>query len=229
MTVSEVQLPELPQWLSASLAAGHSALLVRDQPPAGQSAGIVFAVAALATTSLTNFMATHCRGIVSVTADAETALRLGVGFANRLHDHVRRRRFLVSVEAAACNSTGISAADRALTLRSFGAPMARAGDLVTPGHIIPVLVGDAINGETDLPDVAQQIVKLAGKANQGDPWRCAAWTDILDDEGFAASPASCRSLAHRHGLPVITWYGDRFDYSGREPNAMDAAAYTRQV
>ncbi|MBR0671711.1 3,4-dihydroxy-2-butanone-4-phosphate synthase [Neoroseomonas soli] len=193
---------DIPRELESRLLAGRAAILVRSNAHASGIHGIAFAVAGLAMPSLANFMATHCRGIVSATLDAESALRLGLSLGARPIDRGIGRGFLVSVEAACCDGTGISAADRALTLRTIGAPGVSAPDLVTPGHIMPMLVRPVAGNDAPLPDIAHMIVE---RLQDGRRFRSAAWCDILDEEGCAASSGHCLALAERNGLPVIRW------------------------
>lgn len=201
---------QVPDQVQEHLLAGKAALLVRDCPHEDGVGGIAVAIAGLATPALANFMATHCRGIVSATLDAEHALRLGIGLGSRPGDREKGRNFLVSVEAACCDGTGISAADRALTLRTIGAPGVCAPDLVTPGHIMPMLVQTVVSKQSPLPDIAHMLVENTQVPDTSQQFRSAAWCDVLDDDGRIASAEHCIALAARHGLTAIYWDGKRF-------------------
>jgi 3,4-dihydroxy 2-butanone 4-phosphate synthase/GTP cyclohydrolase II len=102
--------------------------------------------------------------------------------------------FLRSVEAASCEGTVISAADRAETLRAAGAPDAGMGSLKSPGHVMPVLAGFKADGCRATAEAALDLVRqLSG-------YEVAAWTLILDDDGELETPMRCRALASALGL-----------------------------
>jgi 3,4-dihydroxy 2-butanone 4-phosphate synthase len=106
---------------------------------------------------------------------------------------------LVSIEARAGVSTGISAADRATTLRAAGAPGATAAGLVSPGHVVPVRA--ARGGVLQRPGVAEAAVALCRLAERPGG---AVLCHVLDEDGEAASDACVARLARRHGLAVVS-------------------------
>lgn len=190
--------PRRPDGVLRSLLAGAPVMLVDRQAASDQFAGIIFGIAALAGSELTNLMAKHGRGILSVTIGPEDAFMLGLAgrFAT---GRPGARRFMNSVEAAACDGTGISAADRALTMRALGRPGAVADDLVCPGHIAPLLI--TASEALSLPGRAHSIVREAGRFS-GAGYAAAAWCDVLGAEGGVASLDHCLDLACRFAMPV---------------------------
>jgi 3,4-dihydroxy 2-butanone 4-phosphate synthase/GTP cyclohydrolase II len=159
--------------------------------------GFFLGVAALATAESVNLSLLWGRGLTCFSVTAERAMALGLLLGGEVGDGHRGPVFLRSVEAAAWEGTGISAADRAETLRAAGAPDAGLASLKSPGHVIPVLVGFRGGDHRASAEAALTLVQqLAGA-------EVAAWTDILDDDGELATAAACRALAGRLGLACL--------------------------
>ena len=124
-------------------------------------------------------------------------MALGLLLAGEYREGYRGPILLRSVEAASCDGTGISAADRALTLRAAGAPEAGMTSLKSPGHVMPAMIGYRGREPSAPADMALDLVRhLAG-------YEVAAWTDILDDSGEVAPAAHCWELAARLDMPAV--------------------------
>jgi 3,4-dihydroxy 2-butanone 4-phosphate synthase/GTP cyclohydrolase II len=175
------------------LAAG-GLVVVADE--AGNR-GFFLGVAALATAETVNTALLWGRGLTCFSVTAERAMALGLLLGGELRDGHQGPVFLRSVEAATCEGTGISAADRAETLRAAGAPDAGMGSLKSPGHVMPVLARFRCPGHRASAEAALDLVRALTGAE------VAAWTDILDDDGELASAAYCRTLAARLGMPCV--------------------------
>ena len=85
-----------------------------------------------------NFMATHGRGLICLTLTEERCRQLQLPLMVNDTDEQTSTNFTVSIEAAQGVTTGISAADRAETIRAAVAPYAKPEDIVLPGHIFPL-------------------------------------------------------------------------------------------
>jgi 3,4-dihydroxy 2-butanone 4-phosphate synthase/GTP cyclohydrolase II len=104
-----------------------------------------------------------------------------------------------SVEAREGVSSGISAADRATTIRVLGATVAQPRALVKPGHIFPVETkpgGTLVRAA--IPEAAIDIVVHAGYSD------AALFVDLLDRSGEIITPEAARSWAHNHGVPIFS-------------------------
>ena len=154
-------------------------------------------VAALATAETVNTTVTWGRGLTCFSVTAERAMALGLVLAGEYREGYRGPILLRSVEAADCDGTGISAADRALTLRAAGAPDAGITSLTSPGHVMPAMVGYRGRENRASADLALDLVRQLTR------YEVASWTDILDDEGDVASADYCRTLAQQLGLPCL--------------------------
>jgi 3,4-dihydroxy 2-butanone 4-phosphate synthase/GTP cyclohydrolase II len=180
-----------------ALNAGGLVIVVDEEAAGGAGRGFFLGVAAFATAETVNTTVTWGRGLTCFSVTAERAMALGLVLAGEYREGYRGPILLRSVEAAACEGTGISAADRALTLRAAGAPDAGIASLKTPGHVMPALVGYRGRERRASADIALDLVR------QLTSYEVAAWTDILDDDGDVATAAYCRDLAARLDIPCL--------------------------
>ncbi len=122
----------------AELKAGRMVVLVDEEDR--ENEGDLVIAAEFVTPDAINFMARHARGLVCLTLTEERCRQLGAAADGRRPTAPGTgTNFTVSIEAAEGVTTGISAADRARTVRAAVAPDAKPGDLVQPGHIFPVM------------------------------------------------------------------------------------------
>ncbi|HEX7011991.1 MAG TPA: bifunctional 3,4-dihydroxy-2-butanone-4-phosphate synthase/GTP cyclohydrolase II [Steroidobacteraceae bacterium] len=147
-----------------------------------------------------NFMARYARGLIclTLTPDRCRQLRLPLMVSDTNHDH--RTNFTVSIEAAEGVTTGISAHDRAQTIRAAVRPDAKPEDLRQPGHIFPVMAqpGGVLTraGHTE---AGCDLVRLAGLEPAA-----ATIVEILNDDGTMARRPDLERFAQRHGLKIGT-------------------------
>src|SRR5919198_1118600 len=121
----------------AELRAGRIVILVDDEDRENEG-DLVFA-ADFVTADKINFLARHGRGLVCMPITEEHAARLGLRPMVTQNRSRHGTNFTVSIEAAEGIATGISAHDRALTIRVAAAPEARPEDIVQPGHVFPLI------------------------------------------------------------------------------------------
>ncbi len=146
-----------------------------------------------------NFMARYGRGLICLTLTRERCEQLRLPLM--VHDTNQRQttNFTVSIEAAEGVTTGISAHDRARTVRAAVAPMARPEDLSQPGHVFPLMAqpGGVLTraGHTE---AGCDLARLAGL----EP--AAVIVEILDDDGTMARRDALVEFARRHGLKIGT-------------------------
>lgn len=186
--------------MEEAIVAGAASILITATATAPKGRGIVFAAADRISPAVVTFMAVYARGILSVAVDERARSRLGLHpMSGAAVPTGEQPYFLSSVEAAACPGTGISAADRAMTMRTVGNPESTHDSLVSPGHILPALVTDQTASSDSLLLAALRIVE------DGTGTDAAAWCDILADNGDLADGLACLSLARRHDLS-FAWY-----------------------
>lgn len=120
----------------ADIAAGK-AVVVTDDENRENEGDLIFA-ASKVTPELVNMMVRYGSGVVCVPMLPHHLDRLGVGPMVQRNREAHRTDYAVSVDAASGITTGISAYDRAMTIRALTSPEARPGDLVQPGHVFPL-------------------------------------------------------------------------------------------
>jgi 3,4-dihydroxy 2-butanone 4-phosphate synthase/GTP cyclohydrolase II len=153
--------------------------------------------AELVTPAAINFMATHARGLVCLCLTRERMRRLGVPLM--VADAAGSERpYGASIEARRGVSTGISAADRATTIRTAMAPETGPDDLVMPGHVFPVVARDGgALVRAALTEAAVDLARLAGLQP------AAAVCTVLNDAGTLATREDLQALAARFGLILV--------------------------
>ena len=177
----------------AALAAGKVIVLTGDRLRGGD---IDFAVAAkYADAAAINFMATHGRGLICLALTPAHALRLGIGLINPGAARQSGRPHGRSIEAREGVSTGISAADRARTIAVAIAPGATSDDLVSPGHVFPLIA--APGGIAERPAALEAAIELTRRAGVGD---AAVLCSIMRDDGEMARIEDVTDLIAAHGL-----------------------------
>lgn len=148
------------------------------------------------------FLVRHTSGIVCVATTAEALERLELPQMVTVKDNTESHgtAFTVSVDYLHGTTTGISAADRAITVRAFADPAARPHDFARPGHIFPLRArpGGVLErgGHTE---AAVDLARLSGLATHA-----GAISEIVRDDGRVARRAYLRRFAKRNGLLLIS-------------------------
>jgi 3,4-dihydroxy 2-butanone 4-phosphate synthase/GTP cyclohydrolase II len=146
-----------------------------------------------------NFMAKEGRGLICAPTTSERLEQLGIGRMVKQNREIFGTDFQVSVDAAKGISTGISAADRAHTVRIMADPTAVAEDLVQPGHVFPLRArpGGVLQraGHTE---AAVDLAILAGCRPIG------VICEIMNDDGTMARLPQLMKFAKRHRLKICT-------------------------
>lgn len=176
----------------AAFAAGDMVVLTDDE--ARENEGDLVMAAEHATPEAVNFMAKHGRGLICAPLTRELSRDL------ELHEMAHPEdpygtMFTVSVDAREGVTTGISAFDRALTIRKLADPKAAAADFVTPGHVFPLI---ARNGgvlvRAGHTEATVDLARLAGLAPVG------VICEIMNDDGTMARVPHLRKFVREHGL-----------------------------
>ncbi|SFT60848.1 bifunctional 3,4-dihydroxy-2-butanone-4-phosphate synthase/GTP cyclohydrolase II [Halomonas saccharevitans] len=146
-----------------------------------------------------NFMARHARGLICLPMTRERCERLQLPLMVRDNGSGFGTKFTLSIEAAEGVTTGISAADRARTVRAAVARDAKAGDIVQPGHIFPLMAepGGVLRraGHTE---AACDLSALAGLDPSG------VICEVMNEDGSMARRAELERFAVEHGLKMGT-------------------------
>jgi 3,4-dihydroxy 2-butanone 4-phosphate synthase/GTP cyclohydrolase II len=184
----------IPELLD-ELRAGRMVVIVDDEDR--ENEGDLIMAAELVRPQDINFMVTHARGLVCLSLTRERCAQLGLPPMVRDNTSSHGTNFTVSIEAAEGVTTGISAYDRAHTIRTAVRPDASGRDLSQPGHIFPLQAqpGGVLNraGHTE---AASDLALLAGLEPAG------VLVEILNPDGSMARRPELEVFAREHGLKM---------------------------
>ena len=179
------------------IAAGRPVIVVDDEDR--ENEGDVIFAAEHATRELLAFTIRYSSGVICVSMDDERADALALPPMTAVNQDRKGTAFTVSVDAREGISTGISAADRAHTIRLLADPATRAGDLTRPGHVFPLRARPG--GVLERPghtEAGMDLARLAGLSPVG------VLVEIVNDDGTMARLPDLRVFAARHGLALIS-------------------------
>lgn len=181
----------------AELRAGRMVILVDEEDR--ENEGDLVMAAEFVTPEAINFMVTHARGLVCLTLTEERCQRLGLTPMVQANGTRYGTNFTASIEAATGVSTGISAADRAHTIRTAVAREAEAADLVQPGHIFPVqAVRGGVLMRAGHTEAGCDLTALAGLMP------AAVICEILKEDGSMARLPDLIEFARHHNIKIGT-------------------------
>lgn len=179
----------------ADLRAGKMVILVDEEDR--ENEGDLVLAADHVTAEAVNFMAKHGRGLICLTLTRERCQQLNLPLMVRDNGTSMGTNFTVSIEAAAGVTTGISAADRALTIKTAVAPNAKPNDLVQPGHIFPLMAqpGGVLirSGHTE---AGCDLAAMAGCSPT------SVICEIMKDDGSMARLPDLFEFAKEHQLKI---------------------------
>ncbi len=179
-----------------AIAAGRLAIVVDAEDR--ENEGDFLCAAAKATPELVNFMLAHGRGLLCVAVLPETAARLNLRPMVEENTAPLRTAFTVSVDHYTCK-TGVSAYERAKTIRSLADPSARAEHFLRPGHVHPLVAQEGgVLRRAGHTEAAVDLARLAGLQPAG------ALCEILDQDGRMARRPRLFQIAHHFDMPIIS-------------------------
>jgi 3,4-dihydroxy 2-butanone 4-phosphate synthase/GTP cyclohydrolase II len=181
----------------ADLRRGRMVVVVDDADR--ENEGDFIMAAECVTPEAINFMAKYGRGLICVPMTYERLKQLGIEQMVMQNTETFRTDFQVSVDAARGITTGISAADRALTIKIMADPTAVPEDLIQPGHVFPLRAkpGGVLQraGHTE---ASVDLAKLAGRRAIG------ICCEIMSEDGSMARLPELKRLARKHRLKICT-------------------------
>ncbi|MEY4983810.1 MAG: 3,4-dihydroxy-2-butanone-4-phosphate synthase [Pseudomonadota bacterium] len=165
-----------------------------------------------------NFMATYGRGLICLSLPGSRIDALGLSLMSSKNSSRHETAFTVSIEARDGVSTGISAADRALTVAVAIDPTKGPADIATPGHIFPLRARDGgVLVRAGHTEAAVDISRLAGLNPSG------VICEIMNEDGTMARLPDLVTFAQRHGLKIGT-ISDLIAYRRRHDNLVKERA-----
>ncbi|MDP2764392.1 MAG: 3,4-dihydroxy-2-butanone-4-phosphate synthase [Brevundimonas sp.] len=164
-----------------------------------ENEGDVIIPAQFATPDQINFMARHARGLICLAITGERARQLRLPPMAADNRESMGTAFTVSIEAKEGVTTGISAADRARTVQVAADPTRGADDIVSPGHVFPLVARDGgVLVRTGHTEAAVDISRMAGLTPAG------VICEIMNDDGSMARMPDLIAFAQLHGLKIGT-------------------------
>jgi 3,4-dihydroxy 2-butanone 4-phosphate synthase/GTP cyclohydrolase II len=180
-----------------AMKAGKMIIVVDDEDR--ENEGDLVMAAQFITPEKVNFLTKNGRGLICVPMPGERLEQLDLAPMVQVNTALHGTRFTVSVDAVKDTTTGISAHDRALTIKALAADDTQPEDLGRPGHIFPIqaMAGGVLTraGHTE---ATVDLCRLAGL----DPF--GVLCEILDEDGSMARRARLLQLAEKYGLPIVS-------------------------
>ena len=176
---------------------GRMFILVDDEDR--ENEGDLIIPAQMATPDAINFMAKHGRGLICLSMTGKRIKELGIPLMASNNQERHQTAFTVSIEAREGVTTGISAHDRARTIAVAIDPTKGSPDIVTPGHVFPLMARDGgVLVRAGHTEAAVDVARLAGLNPAG------VICEIMNEDGTMARLPDLVGFAQTHGLKVAT-------------------------
>ncbi|STX05307.1 Riboflavin biosynthesis protein ribBA [Kocuria rosea] len=180
-----------------AMAQGRPVVVVDDADRENEG-DIVFA-AEHATPALMGFTIRHSSGVVCVPMTGARADAMRLPPMVDVNEDSKGTAYTVTCDARLGVSTGISAADRALTARVLADPAAGPGDITRPGHVLPLRAAEGgVAVRRGHTEAAVELCSLAGLEPVG------VIAELVHDEGEMMRLPALRAFADRHGIPLVS-------------------------
>ncbi len=209
-------------WLSSieevveDARVGRMFILVDDE--GRENEGDIVIPAQHATSDVINFMAKNARGLICLSMTRQRTDELGLPMMSSRNQTMHQTAFTVSIEAREGVTTGISAADRARTIAVAIDPASDRRDIVTPGHVFPLVAQDGgVLVRAGHTEAAVDIARLAGLNPAG------VICEIMNDDGTMARMPDLVKFAQFHGLKIAT-IADLIAYRRRNEKLVEVVA-----
>jgi len=198
---------------------GRMFILVDDEDR--ENEGDLIIPAQMATPDAINFMAKHGRGLICLALTKQRVEALGLDLMSRHNGTRHETAFTVSIEAKTGVTTGISAADRARTITVAIDPAQGRDEIVTPGHVFPLVAREGgVLVRAGHTEAAVDVARLAGLNPSG------VICEIMNDDGTMARLGDLIGFAHEHGLKIGT-IRDLIAYRRRHDHLVERRAEAR--
>jgi len=201
------------------MKAGRMVILVDDEDR--ENEGDLTIAAEKVTAQVINFMAKHGRGLICLSLTPEKVEQLQLPMMSELNTSSFGTAFTVSIEAKKGVTTGISASDRAKTIKTAINPRTKPDDIARPGHIFPLRAqpGGVLQraGQTE---GSVDLARLAGMNPAG------VICEIMNDDGTMARVPQLAAFAKKHGLKMVT-IKDLIQYRMRNECLVERQATTK--
>ena len=163
-----------------------------------ENEGDLILLASQATPEKVAFMVTHTTGILCVALTKSRARELNLPLMVENNEDERRTAFTVAVDFAPGITTGVSAIERARTIRALAEPTTQPKDLIRPGHVYPLVAHDQVLlGRQGHTEAGVALSQLSNSSEQ------ALLSEILATDGSMARGTTLQAFASEHEIPII--------------------------
>jgi 3,4-dihydroxy 2-butanone 4-phosphate synthase/GTP cyclohydrolase II len=195
---------------------GKVIIIVDDEDR--ENEGDFVCAAEYVTPEIVNFMATHGRGMICVAVNGKRLYELGLPLMVDSNSALHGTQFTVTIDAKEGTTTGISAADRALTIKKIIDENTKASDFARPGHIFPLRAYDeGVLRRAGHTEAAVDLCKLAKLKAAG------VLCEILHENGEMARVPALMKIAKKFGLKILT-VKDIIEYRLRKERLIEKVA-----
>ena len=202
-----------------AIRAGRPVVVVDDEDRENEG-DLIFAASA-ATADLVGFMIRYTSGYICVGMTGDDLDRLGLPPMTAVNEDRRGTAYAVSVDARDVESTGISAADRARTIKVLSDSATEPWELTRPGHVMPLrAVPGGVLRRAGHTEASVDLARLAGLSPAG------ALCELVNDDGTMMRAAQCRAFADAHGLVMVS-IADLIRFRRRTESLVTRVAQTR--
>jgi 3,4-dihydroxy 2-butanone 4-phosphate synthase / GTP cyclohydrolase II len=179
------------------LRIGKMVILVDDEDR--ENEGDLILSAQQVTPEAINFMATYAKGLICLSLEAKRVEELQLPMMTSHNRSPRQTAFTVSIEACQGITTGISAFDRAHTIRTAVDPSKGAADLISPGHVFPLRAQEGgVLVRAGHTEGSIDLMKMAGLSP------AAVICEVMKEDGTMARLPDLKLFAEKHSLPIIS-------------------------
>jgi 3,4-dihydroxy 2-butanone 4-phosphate synthase / GTP cyclohydrolase II len=177
-------------------ASGEFLIVIDDLDR--ENEGDLMLLASQATPEKVAFMVKHTTGILCVALTKSRARELNLPLMVENNEDERRTAFTVAVDFAPGITTGVSAIERARTIRALAEPSTQPKDLIRPGHVYPLVAHDQVLlGRQGHTEAGIALSQLSNSSEQ------ALLSEIVAADGSMARGANLQAFAGEHGIPII--------------------------
>ena len=181
----------------AAIGRGESVIVVDDEDRENEG-DLIFA-GSKANAELTTFMIRYTSGYICVGMDGNVLDRLNLPPMTAVNEDRKGTAYSISVDARSVVGTGISAEDRAHTIRVLSDTATEPFDLTRPGHVMPLrAVPGGVLRRAGHTEAAVDLARMAGLSPSG------ALCEMVNDDGTMMRAPECRAFADQHGLLMIS-------------------------
>ena len=191
MTISKIED-------AVSVLSGGGMVVVVDDEHRENEGDIIIASEAVTSEAIA-FMMRHARGLICIAMEGERLDALDIPLMVAQNTELLKTAFTVSVDYLPRTTTGISASDRAATVRALMNPAAQPADFARPGHVFPLRAHPGgVRARPGHTEAAVELARLSGKIASG------VICEVANDDGTMARLPELLVFAKKHMMPLVT-------------------------